>query len=182
MNSMFKFFLLCGLLGAFFYAYQNSWFIVCLPSVQSQSRDPAMQAENTSRKVTLMWWHDREWKKECIEMIWPNDMSFAIQALINNWLQVVSEEKNEHNNTLFQTVLLSSNKKTIYFSCTRNPFDQSLSIQDKLLWIEGLCKTLCSNGISATHIQFLVKHKPLNDSHLDFSYAWPITGFTHTAL
>lgn len=180
MSSMFKIFLLCGLVGAFFCAYQNSWFIVCLPS--RQSHEVAIQTENTSKKVTLIWWHEREWKKEFIDMIWPSDMCSSIQALINGWLQVTSEEKNENNHTLFQAVLLSSNKKTIYFSCTRTPFDQNLSMKDKLLWIESLCRTLSSNGITATHIQLLVKHKPLHDPHLDFSYAWPITGFAYTAL
>lgn len=174
MSSILKLLGICGFLGVLFCAYHNSWFIVFLPQ---QYHDIApLHEEPESKKIDLVWWHDRQWQKESVDMIWPIDMRCIIEALIRKWLLVTAEEKHEHYATLFQAVLLSSSQKTIYFSCTKSPFHQQLSMQDKLLWIESLCRTLLNNGITATHIQLLVDHKPLSDAHLDFTYAWPMNG------
>jgi hypothetical protein len=88
---------------------------------------------------------------------------------------------NEDEKTVQRTVNIESvvddGGGTVYISFDRNPFDKQASTYTKLMWIEGLLKTIRDNESTVQQIYFLVHHQPLIDYHLDFSTAWPIVGF-----
>lgn len=175
MRSMFKLLLFCALVGALVCAYHNHWFILLLPRVTADTQ--GFQAEPESKQISLIWWQDNQWKKESVSMLWPVDICMTSELLIRTWLQVTAEEKNEQYEALLQAVLLSASRKTLFVSFVKSPFNKQWSMQEKLVWIEGLCRTLQANGIPATHIQFLIDHKLFFDPHLEFSCAWPIGGY-----
>jgi hypothetical protein len=79
-----------------------------------------------------------------------------------------------------QSVVPSPSGVEAYISFDRNPFTKNQSTYEKFMWIEGLLKTVRENGIQLQSIYFLVHHQPLTDFHLDFSNAWPISGFIQT--
>lgn len=60
----------------------------------------------------------------------------------------------------------------LYVSFDQTPFGTQQSTHEKLMFIEGLKRTLRDNGIKLQGIYFLVNHAEMQDEHLDFSNAW----------
>lgn len=61
----------------------------------------------------------------------------------------------------------------------QNSNPQSYSIHAKLMWVEGLLKTIHSSGLALQSVHFLHNHQPLQDPHLDFTNPWPVHGFVN---
>ncbi|MCC7415362.1 MAG: hypothetical protein IT346_04735 [Epsilonproteobacteria bacterium] len=167
----------CIILGALFCAYQNGWFIICLPFTQSHVEAHEVTTAAVQKKVLLSWWHNASWHIESSEIVWPADTSCALYALVKAWLVLLDEEQENAKPVAVQTAMLPSGSTTAYISFDRNPFGKQDSVYAKLRWFDGLSKSITSNGLSCTHIQLLVQHKPLLDVHVDFSHPWPVASF-----
>ena len=76
-----------------------------------------------------------------------------------------------------EAISLSGSGSDLYISFDRSPLSKGSSTYEKLLWVEGLLKTVRANDSRIQSVHFLVHHQPLVDATLDFSYAWPIGGF-----
>lgn len=176
-HTKWLFLVLCSLIGAFFCAYQNGWLIICLPLAQQQQRTIHIAATISRKKVVATWWHENSWQTESIELVWSTDKNAALEALVRAWVALIDEENNEIKPCVVQTAMFGVREKIAYISCDRNPFDKQSAMYNKLRWFDGLAKTLLASGLTCSHIQLLVNHKPLLDAHLDFSKPWPVTGF-----
>lgn len=64
--------------------------------------------------------------------------------------------------------LLSFNKPILF---------SDWSIDRKLLFIEGLLRTIRATNLKIERVYFLVQDTYMVDAHLDFSHPWPIEGF-----
>lgn len=161
-----------GILAAAFY---RGIILVRLPM---QARTITTQQTPINRKaIMLYFWRNETLKKETVQLVMPASKPDAIMRIANAWLNLLDEEGLLKKRVRVDAVLMVANQTQAYISFDRNPFDKAASTHEKLLFLQGLLKTLSENGITLTGIYFQAHHQPLQDYHLDFSNAWPMSGF-----
>jgi len=131
----------------------------------------------TKKEVSLFFWHNHIWHQEKKEILWHETTSTNIHNLINNLFILLEEEQIMPKKTSVQSVLIAPSGRTAYVSFDQSPFLKNHITYEKWLIIEGILKTIRENSTDIDTIQFLVRHTPFHDQHLDFSKPWPITGF-----
>lgn len=165
--------LICTITGMLFFAlYQE--IIIIRYSV------PQLHSSNTvvvKKEAKLIFWHNDKWQTETQDMIWHTHAGKNIHYLINSWLTLLDAENIIDKKITLQPVLLTVAQHEAYLSFDRNPFEKEANAFEKWMFIEGILRTIKENGIPIQQVQFLVHHALLNDTHLDFSKAWPIQGF-----
>lgn len=165
--------LTCAIAGIIFFAWYQEIIIIRYPLVPQYSSTEM----GIKKKVKLIFWHNEQWHTETHDMIWYSNNGKNIYYLINNWLTLLDAENISAKKITLQPVLLTIAQHEAYLSFDRNPFAKETNTFEKLMFIEGILRTIRDNGIPIQQVQFLVQHAPLNDPHLDFSKAWPIQGF-----
>lgn len=165
--------LISGITGVILFAYMKEILIIRYPtSIANQSTTDAIK-----KKIKLTFWHNNTWKQEIQELLWQYDTGANIHYVINSLLTLLDEEHAMSKKVNVQSVLLASSQHEAYISFDRNPFTKKAPTFEKLMFIESVLKTIRENNIPIQQILFLVHHKPLHDQHLDFSKAWPVSGF-----
>jgi len=162
--------------GIFFLAYNQGWILLKFPSYKREAQQTAAALRAQKKSVTLFFWHNKRWNKEAVEILHTHDAAQTAQHLLNSWLTLLDEEQVMVKKVMLQSALLSDNKQ-LYLSFDRNPFNEHDATYDKLLWVEGLLRTIRENDIPVQAVRFLVHHQPMQDYHLDFSNSWPLAGF-----
>jgi len=177
-KSIFLISFMCALVGMLLYAFTKGWIIIH-PPTSDNSISPDYQDNQTvaKKKVTLFFWKDEKWHSETTELVWSDAKADTLHYLLASWLKLLDEDDLMHKKISIESVLISPSGSDAYVSFDRYPFDSQATIHAKLMWIEGLLKTVAQNKISVQGIRFFVHHKTLQDAHLDFSKEWPITGF-----
>ncbi|MCF7900503.1 hypothetical protein K9K77_03265 [Candidatus Babeliales bacterium] len=132
------------------------------------------------KKINLYFWKDERWKKESVEIMWSKDQAATLHYALNQWLNLLDEEEILDKKVLLQYVSLNDSESTVYLSFDRYPFDLESSTHQKHMIIESLLKTVREADIKIPFFHFLVHHKPIIDSHLDFTHPWPIHGFLNS--
>lgn len=165
------------ILGILIYAIHQEWIIIHV----SRHTNHLMAPIITKKNISLFYWHDNQWKTEYETVLWHEKENNNIQTIITSWLSTMASEQYASKTVAVESVILAPNKH-LYISFDRHPFAKELSIRDKLYWLEGLLKTLKHNNLNILWIHFLVHHKPLSDTHIDTTYAWPIDGFLHNTI
>ncbi len=168
--------ILSSMIAFIYFSYNQQWVIICLPAKKQVNTRENNQGIIKKTIKKIFWKHDH-WNSEEDELLWSSDTAENVKQLISSWLIVLDEEKVMEKKVSIQAVVLSACGQEIFISFDRNPFDKKQSTYEKLLWTEGLFKTIRDNGVKIQWIQLLVHHKPLVDYHLDFSNPWPIHGF-----
>lgn len=163
---------LCGIL---FFSYYYEFILFNPPKVTTQQAKEMLRHEKKS--VTIYFWHQDEWQKEDTEILWSNDQATSAQYLIRSWLNLLDEEKITSKKISLQSALLSPSGNELYISFDCNPLEKEAEIYKKLMFVEGLLKTLKNNDLEFSFINLLVHHQPINDNHLDFNQSWPCQGF-----
>lgn len=164
--------LFCALLGIIIFAIQHEWIIISIPA---QTNEIAQQP--TEKKIiSLYFWRNDNFICEQESLLWDKAPIENIHRVISCWLSTLEAEQYSIKKVSLETAILAPNN-ILYISFDRHPFGKEFSTVEKLLWLEGLLKTLKETGISIHAVQFLVHHKPLVDGHIDCSRPWPIEGF-----
>lgn len=164
-------------IGILYYLISNEFITIRSPfSFTHLTATDKNQINIIKKKTSLYFWHNEKWQHEDIDLIWPEEVSPQLTYLINSWLALITEEEINQRYIVLQSITLNEQLEA-YISFNRNPFNKAMATFEKWLWIEGLMKTIRENGISLQGLYFLVHHKPLIDPHLDFTNAWPLTGF-----
>lgn len=161
--------------GAFFAALHYEWIVIRIPIQKIEEKNLPVHKKNERKKVTLHFWHHNTWHTETTDILASEDTGQTVEHLVQAWLTTLEEEATEKKMPL-QAVLVSASG-IAYVSFARNPFCQEESSWEKLMWVEGLLKTIHGNIKSIQQVQLLVNHKPAQDQHLDFSAPWPVAGF-----
>lgn len=125
----------------------------------------------------LFFWNKGKWNHESTEILLSNNPTEFITHIVNKWLTLLEEEGLMAKRVMVSHVLMNGAGNEIYISFDRYPFNKENSCYEKLMWVEGLLKTLRDNDSVITHINFKVRHTPLQDYHLNFSSPWPLQGF-----
>lgn len=157
-----------------FFAIYNQWIIFCAPWVHAS--EMVSSATIRKKQVMLHYFHNDKWKSEKQEMLWQEDAEKNIFHLTNAWLTLLDEEHITSKKTTLQSAIVAPSG-TVYLSFDHNILSKEDTVFKKWMLIEGLLKTVALNDIVITHVQFLVQHQPLQDTHLDFSMPWPLHGF-----
>jgi len=161
-----------------YFAYNHRWIIIHFPKKSYQADLQKHTVQITKKRVTRVYWNNDAWHNEETELLWSDDdKANTLLHLITSWLALLDEEKVMEKKVSVQSVVLSLSGADAYISFDRNPFTKNQSTYSKLLWVEGLLKTVRENGVKVQAIYFLVHHQPLTDFHLDFSNPWSINGF-----
>lgn len=161
-------------MGLIFFAVYNQWIIFSTPWNRHAM---TMQSEMIQKKqVVYYYFAGDKWKTEKQEILWYQHADKNIFQVVNAWLTLGEDEHLIAKKTSVHPILISS-AHTAYISFDHNILGKEEIIFKKWMLIEGLLKTIASNDVGITHVQFLVQHQPLQDAHLDFSMPWPIQGF-----
>lgn len=167
--------ILSFLIGFIYFAFNQGWIVIRSFSA-SQSETTALNLKATKKYMPLVFWNDNKWNKESVEIIATADPALTVQHLLTSWLSLLDEEGAMTHKVTLQAALMSASGH-LYLSFDRTPFDENSSTYDKWMWVEGLLTTIRENEPAVHAVHFLVHHHPMDDNHLDFSNAWPITGF-----
>ncbi len=159
--------------GTIFYGMYNDFIIIRFPLKNVPS---ALTTTAQKKNFKLFYWAQGKWHMEEKELLAQNAVK-TLTYIIASWLALLEDERVMDKKVSVQSVLIDALGTEAYISFDRNPFSKESSIYQKLMWIEGLLKTIRENGIPLKTIRFLVHHKPLQDQHLDFSSSWPISGY-----
>ncbi len=167
----------CMLFSFCYFAYNQQWIIINLPKKNATQKEQQNVVQITKKRITRFYWNNDAWHAEETELLWSDDKADTLIHVITCWLALLDEEKVMEKKVSLQSVLVSPSGCEAYISFDRNPFTKNQSTYAKLMWVEGLLKTIRENGIKVQMIHFLVHHQPLSDFHLDFTNPWPIAGF-----
>jgi hypothetical protein len=159
--------------GFLFFSVHNQWIIFRAPWQQST----ILSSDVIKKKsVVLHYFYGDKWKSEKQEMLWQENAEKNIFHIINAWLTLLDDEHVITKKTTLQSAFVTPSG-IAYLSFDHNILGKEETIFKKWMLIEGLLKTIVSNDIAITHVQFLMQHQPLQDAHLDFSMPWPVHGF-----
>ncbi len=160
--------------GFLFFAVYNQWVIFSTPWNRYTM---AISSEMIQKKQVVYYYFDGDkWKTEKQEILWHQHAEKDIFQVVNAWLTLVEDEHLIAKKTSVHPILISS-AHTAYISFDHNILGKEETIFKKWMLIEGLLKTIASNDIDVTYVQFLIQHQLLQDAHLDFSMPWQIHGF-----
>jgi hypothetical protein len=165
---------ICLALGLIFFGYMQEIIIIRRPLFTTES---VVTACTGKKEVTLSFWHHHKWHQEKKELLWHANTGTNIQNLINNLLTLLQEEQVTQTKASVQSVLITPSGRTAYVSFDLPPWAQEDTTYTKWLFIESILKTTRDTIEDLETIHFLINHTLCEDQHLDFSKAWPITGF-----
>lgn len=167
--------ILCLIVGLGYYAWQQEWFIFNYPCTVTYGN------KNTqlSNKQAHIWYKDQgQWKRETTNVLWSN-----IRASENAYRLAQRTLGTMHENRLLKKKVsviralgdYTGTELLVFFDHT--PFHESSSVQEKIAIIDSILKTLRENDSPFSTVRFFVGTKSLEDEHLDFAHAWPMSGF-----
>ena len=165
--------LICFIIGILFYAFYNNWIIFYIPS----SKQEVSSVMASKKRVELWYIKNNDWQKEQKELVLSGDTSQALQIIIEVWLTLLTEESIGKKRPHLESASTSLAGDELFLSFDRSPFSRDISTHEKHIWIEGLLKTIHAQNDGIKKVRFLIHHQILQDSSLDFSCSWPITGF-----
>lgn len=164
--------------GLFFYGLYNELIILRLPF--KASRQPTELGQSQRKLMKLTYWNGEAFATEEKEILYSSNSTRTLTDLINSWLSTLEEEHLMPKKVSLQSVMLDASGQEAFISFDRNPLLKEKSTYQKLMWVEGLLKTIQGSGIPLKTVRLLVYAKPLNDTHLDFNHAWPLSGYSRT--
>lgn len=160
--------------GSLFFCMYHDWIIIYW---NKPSLTTSIYPDYTKRMAQISIWKNTGWYFENREIIQPENKAQATHIVIGQWILLNKEEGVIDKDISLQTVLYSPSNQDMYVSFDKSPFCKKWSAHDKLFCIESLLKTVRDNNLGCPNVHFFVHHQPLVDAHLDFSIAWPLTGF-----
>lgn len=168
-----------ALFGIIFALYNHGIIMLNCGVDLTHNAMPRTHIDEKKEIMTLHFFKHNAWHKEKIEIIYSKTKKdVAIKRLANAWLRVLDEENLMKKKVSIPYVLLYSSENELSICFDRSPFHKEMSSYDKLMWIEGLLKTIREARLGIDKMTLTVHHKPLRDYHLDFSHPWPIQGYS----
>lgn len=161
--------------GIIFYGIYNDIIIIKFPTKKYYN---GLNTESKEKKLfKLHFYKSGKFNTEEKELISSNNIIQTASYLVTSFLNLAFEENVIPKKVNVQAILSDVNQKELYISFDRNILPKESSTFDKLMIIESLLKTINSNLPNINSIHFLINHTPIQDRNLDFSHAWPVTGY-----
>ncbi len=126
------------------------------------------------KKKTVSLWREKNntWIQESVQLLWSDNQKENLKTLTTAWLLWLEDEHVLTKKIVIESIIFSPSGYEMYVSFNHNPFDNSWSIHKKESFINALLKSYKENRCTASLCYFLVRHQPLQDTHLDFSEPW----------
>ena len=120
------------------------------------------------RKILLYCWKEGKWQENETTILWKEeDIAKSMKHLINSWITYVQDEQLIDYALSLKQVAFSSQYNELYVSFNRTLFYQEWSITEKMLFVEGLLKTIRKTTRLPQAIVFLLNEKYMpDDRHL----------------
>ncbi len=161
------------LLGILFYIFFQHIVFISIPI----SWKVPQKTLASKKSISLEIWNGTTLKKNTKNIVGANDQELLTIA-IKHWLIELGEEVSSLQNIQLQSCMMDVHEQELFLSFDASFLKQDWSIEQKVFLIESLQRTLYSLCPTLTSIHYCTHYKPLVDSHLSFSQAWPISGFT----
>ena len=168
--------------GMIFYGIYNEIIIFRMPFKRVGT--PIEQSTSVRKMIKLIFWNGEAWEKEEKEILYSQDTITTVHHVLTAWLAVQEEEHPESKSqatgpqkVTLQFIMLDASGREASISFDRSPLPKEASTAEKLLWVEGMLKTLQESGLSLQTVRLLVYAIPLEDQHLDFTHPWPLSGY-----
>jgi hypothetical protein len=177
--------------GSILLLIDKEYIIIRTPSFVSQPSADSTGMRSEKKEISFYVWHNTTWlieKKQCIwlagstqESLEQNKIKQAnLKHLVVTWLATLQAELGLPTADIaVQAATLNPSGYVAYISFGSYPLPENSSIHAKLMWIEGLLKTIRSSWLALQSVHFLHNHQPLLDPHLDFTNPWPVHGFVN---
>ncbi len=152
-----------------FFIIQQEWLIWLGP----QFKKTTFSSTKTHKEIHLYYWKHDQWQDDTIQSIWVNNSQQNIHYITNHLLTLLYEEGIISQIITAETVIINQSESEAFISFDRKPFKKNSPIITKTHLLEALCKTIAPL-YPLQKIHFFVKHKPLEDPHIDCSIGWPV--------
>ena len=165
--------------GVIFFCIYNQWILITFtfPGSTKQNTKNILSTP-IKKEVALYYWRNNKLLSEKKSVLWKENIAIDSVYLIESWLSIIEEEGVVTKKISLQSTCITNNNDELLVSFDCMPFEQEASTYTKLMILESLLTTLREAlPPTITCVRFLVHHQPAHDMHLDFSYAWPTTGF-----
>ena len=124
-----------------------------------------------------MFRQNGKWVTENRQLLESKDIYKTINYLTTSWLHLMLDENFINKFTKVQNVMLDHSGTELFISFDTNFLAKQHSIAQKLDIIESLLKSIRDNIPNINTARILVRHVPMQDTHLDFNRPWPVNGF-----
>ena len=161
-------------MGILAYAWFNEYIIIN-PRRSILAATP--QATASKKKVDLYFFKEN-WQPDQVQLLLSENETHNAQIIVGKWLENAFDESILKKKVLLQTAFITADKELI-LSFDRSLFTKESSTFDKWMIIEGILKSLRHIIPNVKKVRFLINHQPIDDPHLDFSNAWPSSGFAY---
>lgn len=158
----------CIIFACVFFVIQQKWLIWLGPHIKLSS-----PSEHIYKEIKLYYWKHDQLQYETIQALWVTQKQQNIHYVINSLLTFLYEEEIIPQVVTAETVILNPSESEAFISFDRKPFKKNSPIITKIHLLEALCKTIAPL-YALQKIHFFVKHKPLEDPHIDCSIGWPV--------
>lgn len=166
------------LIGILFFAWYHELILICFD--QQTRFKPTVAQQQT---IVVWYFKASNWHQEQQIIITDaDDRSAYVHKIVEQWLSILFNNGLLYKKIVIQSAAFNATGSDLYISFEHNPLHHQQSTQQKIMIINGLCKTLQENGIKAQRIHLLVQHTYLSDPHVLCNYGIPITGFIPSKL
>jgi len=169
--------LLCSCAGVFFFLLQQRWLIIHwnLTPFSDALLAPTTGQSTQQKTIKIFYWNHEKWNSDEVSIIWHEDNTTNnLQHIIKQWLMTLQDERLIPPHVTLESVALSSSGNEAYVSFDRSFLNPEQPIINKWRILDGFFKTLLHAQMHIQTITFLVKQKPMDDDHLDFSQPVPV--------
>ncbi|MFH1831683.1 MAG: hypothetical protein ABH827_02660 [bacterium] len=170
--------------GIFFFLLNRDYLVIkWIGGSSSAELDTLKIGVSVARKkVQYFFYKDHVLARETGTIVWaPDNITKSFERLIGDWLICLQDQKLISRTVFLRSVAFSFGSEEIFLNFNQSFFPKHVSIMYKWHIIEALLKTLYSvsqsTSVPVQGVRFFVGDEVLHDAHLDFSKAWPITGF-----
>ncbi len=165
-------------LGILLFLFHTDIIIVRSPFRIQKNVEHLEKLSGSKRSVDVYYWYENSMHSEQASIVWDGNVVQNLSRLIGLWLDIIHNEQLLDRKVKLESVSISQESNCVYASFSAPIFSSEDPIYIKWNMIEGLLKTIGKMFTSVREVFFLVNHQPMKDSHLDFSQAWPIEGFS----
>jgi hypothetical protein len=162
-------FVYCIVIACLFFIIQQKWLIWLGPQLEKVS----LPSEHMHKEINLYYWKHDQLQHETIQALWVKNRQQNIHYVINSLLTFLYEEEIIPQIITAETVILNPSESEAFISFDKKPFKKNDPIITKVHLLEAIGKSIAPLYV-LQKIYFLVKHKPLEDPHIDCSIGWPV--------
>lgn len=168
---------LCFSLGALVFFIKRRWLIVnWVPSYsKSFAVERSLKKDRSFRRsLSVIFWKDGNLKKESIPVVLFSDKGENLKIIIGAWLSFLNDERVLQKRLKVGSVSVCESGQEAYISFDQVILSREWSINKKWQIIDGICKTVYNFDPEIKYLNFLVRHEPMIDDHLDFTTHWSV--------